>query len=278
MASQAPLKQKSPHFPISSFEAVWECVDNDFGKWCDKLLDKVATMNKTEEFANRGHFFTNLRIKYAFFRKVFADDWGTAMRTHDLPLPLFEANRKGGDVIVKVGVFNVNCPPSGKALEDWEKKRDADPGAPMPATLPHRLAGMPVYVKCIVDPLADGLTFWRVDGKHQITNKGFIRWDPGMTETRAPAMAVRRWDSNEISRIGDFNIQLAVDFTRNRLIRYQCRHDGDETRDKALPTEDFDLFVPLKTASEELDRMKATITEVERLATEKPIQRVVLIN
>ncbi|KAB5554811.1 hypothetical protein GE09DRAFT_1059072 [Coniochaeta sp. 2T2.1] len=130
--------------------------DTGAGPTASNYPSPVSSHNLFQSAWSAWERFTNRRIKYAFYRKVFADDWGTAMRTHDLPLPVFEANSKGSDVIVKVGVFNVNCPPSAKALEDWEKKRAANPGAPMPATLPHRLAGMPVYVKCIVDPSPTG--------------------------------------------------------------------------------------------------------------------------
>jgi len=87
-----------------------------------------------------------------------------------------------------------------------------------------------------------------------------------MSRALAGAIAVRRWDIEEIKRIGRFNYDLAITFARNRLIRRQCHRPGDNARLATLPTENFDLFFRIHTAAEELEEMKATITEVERLA------------
>jgi hypothetical protein len=259
-----------PHYPLRSFEDIQPF--DELRRSCNDIIDELAKANRTSEFADTGDAAANLATLKAFFAEVFSRGWNTLLKIDDREtVPTFRQARVGRNIMVQVGVFRLDCRPSKKALQAWQKDRASDTNAPMPKTSPQRLAGQPVYVKCIVDVETEGLSFLYIDSKHQTVNSRYILWHKNMDEVTASAVAVRRWDLNEIKRVGSFNMELAVALVRNRLIGLQCHHDNNVARVTLLPEEDLDRFVQVKTASDELDRLNAIITEAERLAAENPL-------
>lgn len=238
---------------------------------CNALIDELARLNGTNQFASTGNYLADAWVVCSFFHQVFADNWHTDLTTHDTTIPELKPGRIGRSVTVKIGQFSQNLPPSRNALKAWRALND--PTSPYPTNPPERLAGQPAYVKCVVAMDGDGVTFLWTDSRYRTVNPKFIRLDDGMTMAKAKGTAVRRWDIHETKRLGRYNYDVAIAFARNRLVRLQCLRRGDIARLNTLPTEDFDMFIQMKSASGELEDMRVILHEVEQMALQSPIQK-----